>query len=365
MPLAPSPHPAAPTVAASPAPLWRSAVAQPLARRTTCAHDADEHAALLTGWEQHYDQLSGGRFTGELAELHLPQMQVFRERMSRAVRQSCTVWSDALWLGLPELGSTSEATAPTRIDGRVNLAQHIMVRPGDAPFELMTPDDHSIYGIVVRQDAVLEAASRVGAHIDWATLAGAHQLQVPDATRAQGEALLQAALCTQPAADGSSLATSMASLGAPAQAALAHTLQAELIDLVLRLLDQGQVDHSARQSLAKRQQVVARARAHVLDHPDQAVTVPELCEQLHVSRRTLQYCFEDVLGLSPLQYLRAIRLNGVRRQLRQAAAQGQSVQDVAVHWGFWHFSQFATDYRKLFGEAPSATLKAGPATRLH
>ncbi len=339
MPLAPSPHPAAPTVAASPAPLWRSAVAQPLARRTTCAHDADEHAALLTGWEQHYDQLSGGRFTGELAELHLPQMQVFRERMSRAVRQSCTVWSDALWLGLPERGSTSEATAPTRIDGRVNLAQHIMVRPGDAPFELITPDDHSIYGIVVRQDAVLEAASRVGAHIDWAALAGAHQLQVPDATRAQGEALLQAAL--------------------------AHTLQAELIDLVLRLLDQGQVDHSARQSLAKRQQVVARARAHVLDHPDQAVTVPELCEQLHVSRRTLQYCFEDVLGLSPLQYLRAIRLNGVRRQLRQAAAQGQSVQDVAVHWGFWHFSQFATDYRKLFGEAPSATLKAGPATRLH
>ena len=360
MPLAASHPPAALAHAGTGAPIWRSAAHTPLARRTTRAHDADEHAALLTGWEQHYDQLSGGRFTGELAELHLPQMQVFRERMSRAVRQSCTVWSDALWLGLPELGMPgAAASAPTRIDGRVNLAQHIMVRPGDAPFELMTPDDHSIYGIVVRQDAVLQAASRVGAHIDWAALAGAHQLQVPDATRAQGEALLQAALCTQPAADGASIATSMESLSAPAQAALAHTLQAELIDLVLRLLDQGQVDHSARQSLAKRQQVVARARAHVLDHPDQAVTVPELCEQLHVSRRTLQYCFEDVLGLSPLQYLRAIRLNGVRRQLRQAAAQGQSVQDVAVHWGFWHFSQFATDYRKLFGETPSATLKGG------
>jgi len=360
MPLAASHPPAALAHAGTGAPIWRSAAHTPLARRTTRAHDADEHAALLTGWEQHYDQLSGGRFTGELAELHLPQMQVFRERMSRAVRQSCTVWSDALWLGLPERGTPgAAASAPTRIDGRVNLAQHIMVRPGDAPFELMTPDDHSIYGIVVRQDAVLQAASRVGAHIDWAALAGAHQLQVPDATRAQGEALLQAALCTQPAADGASIATSMESLSAPAQAALAHTLQAELIDLVLRLLDQGQVDHSARQSLAKRQQVVARARAHVLDHPDQAVTVPELCEQLHVSRRTLQYCFEDVLGLSPLQYLRAIRLNGVRRQLRQAAAQGQSVQDVAVHWGFWHFSQFATDYRKLFGETPSATLKGG------
>jgi AraC family ethanolamine operon transcriptional activator len=33
------------------------------------------------------------------------------------------------------------------------------------------------------------------------------------------------------------------------------------------------------------------------------------------------------------------------------------VQDVAAAWGFWHLSQFATDYRKLFGVRPSETLK--------
>jgi AraC family ethanolamine operon transcriptional activator len=36
------------------------------------------------------------------------------------------------------------------------------------------------------------------------------------------------------------------------------------------------------------------------------------------------------------------------------------VQDVAAAWGFWHLSQFATDYRKLFGTRPSDTLKAAP-----
>ena len=39
----------------------------------------------------------------------------------------------------------------------------------------------------------------------------------------------------------------------------------------------------------------------------------------------------------------------------------QSVQDIAASWGFWHLSQFATDYRKLFGVRPSDTLKAARA----
>jgi AraC family ethanolamine operon transcriptional activator len=38
------------------------------------------------------------------------------------------------------------------------------------------------------------------------------------------------------------------------------------------------------------------------------------------------------------------------------------VQDVAAAWGFWHMSQFATDYRKLFGMRPSDTLKAAIGT---
>ena len=50
--------------------------------------------------------------------------------------------------------------------------------------------------------------------------------------------------------------------------------------------------------------------------------------RLHLSRRSLQVCFDDVLGLSPLQAIRALRLNGARRSLRAAAACGQGVQDV-------------------------------------
>jgi len=49
-----------------------------------------------------------------------------------------------------------------------------------------------------------------------------------------------------------------------------------------------------------------------------------------------------------------MRLNGVKRELRRG--QGESVQDVAARWGFWHHGEFAAAYRRQFGELPSQTL---------
>ena len=80
----------------------------------------------------------------------------------------------------------------------------------------------------------------------------------------------------------------------------------------------------------------------------------QVCRHVGASRRKLNDCFRDVLGTSPLTYLRALRLNGVRRELRGGAA---SVQQAAARWGFWHLGELAADYRRQFGELPSQTLK--------
>jgi AraC family ethanolamine operon transcriptional activator len=37
------------------------------------------------------------------------------------------------------------------------------------------------------------------------------------------------------------------------------------------------------------------------------------------------------------------------------------IGDVAARWGFWHFSQFSADYRRMFGELPSETLRGARA----
>ncbi|MFX8696397.1 hypothetical protein ABTM58_20295, partial [Acinetobacter baumannii] len=44
--------------------------------------------------------------------------------------------------------------------------------------------------------------------------------------------------------------------------------------------------------------IVSQARDLVSSQPDRAFTVAELCRRIGVSRRTLQYCFQDVLNLN-------------------------------------------------------------------
>lgn len=48
-----------------------------------------------------------------------------------------------------------------------------------------------------------------------------------------------------------------------------------------------------------------------------------------------------------------MRLNGARRDLLAGSTTG----DAVAKWGFWHWSRFSHDYRALFGERPSDTLR--------
>jgi AraC family ethanolamine operon transcriptional activator len=118
---------------------------------------------------------------------------------------------------------------------------------------------------------------------------------------------------------------------------------------------------------AGRHTIVARAREYMQAHIDEPVSVSDLCAALHVSRRTLQYSFRDVLQLNAVAYLRALRLDGVRRELKRArdAAAGSRpcVQDVAACWGFWHLGHFVAEYRRMFGELPSQTLRGRAGAR--
>ncbi|WP_213878895.1 helix-turn-helix domain-containing protein [Pseudomonas sp. dw_358] len=87
---------------------------------------------------------------------------------------------------------------------------------------------------------------------------------------------------------------------------------------------------------------------------DEAFGVLDLCESLQVSRRMLQYSFDSVLGVSPLNYMRAVRLNAAHQRL--CVASPQPIQNVALDSGFNHLGRFSRYYREFYGELPSQTV---------
>lgn len=89
-------------------------------------------------------------------------------------------------------------------------------------------------------------------------------------------------------------------------------------------------------------------------------TIVELCAATGVSERTLQYAFRTYVGMSPMTYLRLLRLNRVRDVLADASPGTTSVTAIAMDHGFLHLGRFARDYKRLFDQSPSATLGQRP-----
>jgi AraC-like DNA-binding protein len=94
-------------------------------------------------------------------------------------------------------------------------------------------------------------------------------------------------------------------------------------------------------------------------HPEWVWTTAELARATGVSARALQKAFARSGELPPMTYLRHLRLHRVRAELADASRVRSSaaVTAVASRWGFMHFGRFAQQYRQLFGEAPSQTLR--------
>jgi transcriptional regulator GlxA family with amidase domain len=97
--------------------------------------------------------------------------------------------------------------------------------------------------------------------------------------------------------------------------------------------------------------------AYLRTHADQPLTPEDLARAGCVSVRTLHAVFQQELGMSPMAYLRRVRLDHVHAELLRAPRSSTRVGDVATRWGFFHPSRFARQYHERFGELPSETAR--------
>jgi TolB-like protein/AraC-like DNA-binding protein len=85
------------------------------------------------------------------------------------------------------------------------------------------------------------------------------------------------------------------------------------------------------------------------------ISMADLIANCGVPERTLHKHFRAFICTSPLEYWRRLRLAAAREQLLKAG-HATSVTEIATRFGFDHFGRFSQQYRRYFGELPSATL---------
>ncbi|MCZ4352708.1 helix-turn-helix domain-containing protein [Roseovarius aestuarii] len=296
-----------------------------------------QQARLLAGWQQTYSQIGMGPFSGSLSSTDRGTVRFFDEQMNREVLQTGGVPENKIGFGVPvKVGSKSY------LCGESVDAGQLLVFSGSSGFEFLSPQNFRFYGIEIDVDGISDPK--------LAQMTSELRQMFAQSRRAitlnsEERFILTASL------DAVNRRTmGLKSALVSADQSQIDALNRQMVGTVLDCLSR---DVTSPVHGVKHWDIVTQIRDLVKSNPQCPRTVAELTVELGVSRRTLQNACRDILDVSPVQYLRSLRLSEVRQTIETAS----SVTDVATEYGFWHLSYFARDYRVMFGESPSKTLE--------
>lgn len=296
--------------------------------------DIDRQAAQLSGYDQIYRQLSRGAFAGSFTTVEGGQgAGIYVETVNQVIEQFSSV---------PE-GQTS-----------------LVFLCGDQPAarfgaRAFAPGTAMLLGA----GAEIDFQSAPGTHVCVVTLGDEALREAGTAGTIRPPAHGETRLVDNPATTGRLVQTvstllqcALLAAGVGADVIDGDGFSAEVAAIMAAMTGLAGVSLADRlPSLDRRAALFRQARDTIQDTLD-TVTVPHLQKRLNISRRTLEYTFQEAVGMSPHAYIAAVRLDAVRRTLKSSS---DSIGDIAARYGIWHLGRLAGQFREAFGVLPSET----------
>ena len=97
-------------------------------------------------------------------------------------------------------------------------------------------------------------------------------------------------------------------------------------------------------------QQISKAIDYMHKHLNQSVSMENLAQQVSMSSSGFYKKFKQVMHVSPLQYIKLIRLNRANDYIMQ----GNSISQAAYRVGYNSPAQFSREYKRQFGVPPSS-----------
>jgi AraC-like DNA-binding protein len=101
---------------------------------------------------------------------------------------------------------------------------------------------------------------------------------------------------------------------------------------------------------------VKRAEAYIEAHYTESLSLADIANHAGVSARSLQNGFQSFRSMTPMAFLRSVRLQHVNKALLAAEPGMATVTEIALACGFGHLGEFGALYKRTFGETPKQTL---------
>lgn len=134
---------------------------------------------------------------------------------------------------------------------------------------------------------------------------------------------------------------------------LVNQLQYGATEMFLKLVNESE-ESTNIPIQRERDRTVLKVIEYILAQNLRTLTIEEITARTGIKKRSLEYAFKEYVNESPKSFIKALRLNIFRQALKRGEA---SVSEVALQEGFTHMGQLSRDYKLLFGELPSETLR--------
>ena len=319
----------------------------------TSTHDAAIHVAQLScnsfgefaeatsGWALDWRQLDRGPLSARLLQVATPSVLVTQFLFSRKFHQRGTSPP-----GMRTFGIVGAHSSPVEWNGREGSKNQIEVFPATDEYECVSHPKFRADGVSIPEDRIRSVAETLGLPDPLERLQEGPGFVKSDPRRMEA---LRRSL------DGLYSAVS-ANRDVPLNEMACSEIEFEIHSALVVALATGLETNMQSPHPTLRSRALRLAMEFIEEQADCAPTIKDICRASGASYRTLNYAFLDRFGVAPKQYLQAVRLDGVRKDLRRDEPD-VTVSNIANKWGFWHMGQFAADYKRQFGELPSETLR--------
>ena len=109
----------------------------------------------------------------------------------------------------------------------------------------------------------------------------------------------------------------------------------------------GEAGNSARRAFGVGNEI-ARTIEFLSTRLDEAVTIDDLASEVGMSRAVFHRKFKQATTMSPIQFVKAMRLNSAAMQI----AKGVTVSEAAMDVGYVSASQFSREFKRAYGQTP-------------
>lgn len=93
---------------------------------------------------------------------------------------------------------------------------------------------------------------------------------------------------------------------------------------------------------------IARSIEYLSSRLNEPVTIDELADQAAMSRAVFHRKFKQATAMSPIQFVKSMRLNTAAMKI----AGGMNINEAAMDVGYVSSSQFSREFKRMYGKSP-------------